>query len=216
MAGLEHFTTWLDEILTTASRMLPHTSSYQKYVDRGEFRGWSAQSESFLTELVGSSHVYYTRFATVANRNIDTTWTSFQECVSILSSVKDDLTKGRLISLKAMITAEVFSDFLEMAEHLLLHDYKDASASLIGAVLERGLRDLATANGLTVRDRDDLTSLTNKLAEKHVFNRLVQKNLNVWIEVRNNADHGKFEEYAPSDVKNMLVGVQAFLSQNGH
>lgn len=212
MAGLEHFTTWLDEILTTASRMLPYTSAYIEVVDRAQFRGWSAQSEAFLTELVGTNHVYYKRFETSATRSVDPYWTSFQECVSILGSVRDDLTKGRLISLKAMVTAEVFSDFLEMAEHLLSHGYKDASASLIGAVLERGLRDLATANVLIVRDRDDLTSLTNKLAEKQVFNRLVQKNLNVWIEVRNNADHGKFEQYGSADVQSMLVGVRTFLS----
>jgi hypothetical protein len=111
------------------------------------------------------------------------------------------------------VIADVFSDFLDMATELLEHGYKDPAASLVGAVLERGLRDIAKANGIEVRSRDDLTSLANRLAEKGAFNRLTQKTLNVWIAIRNHADHGEFDEYTLDDVRNMLAGVRTFLSQ---
>ncbi len=130
-----------------------------------------------------------------------------------LAALRDDMVKGRLSSLRGLVVAEVFSDFLDMAAHLLSNGYKDAAASVTGAVLERGLRDIAAENGLKVRSRDDLTSLCNRLAEKAVFNRLMQKNIGVWIAVRNHADHGEFEEYTLDDVRSMHAGVQAFLAQ---
>lgn len=213
MKDLDHFKAWLDDLLDTASKMHRHKGSgYPDYADLAEFQAWSAQAESFLLSLLGPDHVYYQRFKDAAGGGRSIYWTTMTQCVQLLRSVSDDLAKGRLVSLRDLVTAEVFGDFLGMADHLLKHDYKDAGASLIGAVLERGLRDVALANGLKLKDRDDLTSLTNKLAEKGVFNRLVQKNLNVWIELRNKADHGQFEEYKIEDVRNMLTGVQTFLS----
>jgi hypothetical protein len=118
-----------------------------------------------------------------------------------------------LISFRKLVTAEVFSDFLDMAEHLLANGYKDPSASLIGAVLEIGLRDIASGNELKVGARDDLTALNNRLAEAAVYSRLVQKSINVWIAIRNYADHGQFEQYAAEDVKSMHTGVREFLGR---
>lgn len=60
---------------------------------------------------------------------------------------------------------------------------------------------------------DDISSLNAKLADKGVYNRLVQKKIQVWADVRNNADYGEFAEYVAADVKDMLSGVEQFLLQ---
>ncbi len=99
-----------------------------------------------------------------------------------------------------------------MADHLLDNGYKDPAASLIGAVLEDGLRRIYSNNNLIVKSDDSINSLNQKLAAKGVYNDLQRKQIQVWNDIRNNADHGHFGEYKADDVRDMLGGVQRFLS----
>lgn len=115
--------------------------------------------------------------------------------------------------MQALVSAEIFTDFVEMTEHLLEQGYKDPAASLVGAVLEDGLRKISAKNAVTVKAKEDISSLNKKLADAQVYNRLRQKKLQVWNDVRNNADHGKFSEYSKDDVKEMIKGVSDFLAQ---
>ena len=112
-----------------------------------------------------------------------------------------------------LVSASVFSDFLEMAEHLLDSGYKDPAASLIGAVLEDSLRRMCGNNALPVKSDDNISSLNQKLAQKQVYNPLQQKQIQGWNDIRNNADHGHFDQYKPSGVTDMLKGVRNFLSE---
>ena len=43
----------------------------------------------------------------------------------ILLSIQNEIEGGWIFSVKQLIAAEIFSDFLEMAEHLLKQGYKD-------------------------------------------------------------------------------------------
>jgi hypothetical protein len=214
MSDSNTFGQWLDDLIADADKV-PRDPEMHNHYDVSRFCGWRARAEHLLEEMVGPQSVYYKRFVVAAdkaekdNGYVDGVRSSFQ----IVESVRYDFLCGRLPSLKAFVTAEVFSDFLDMAEHLLSNQYKTPSASLVGAVLERGLRDLATANALPVRSRDDLSSLASRLAEKNIFTRLTQRTLMVWIDIRNNADHGYFDKYSDGDVKDMLTGVRSFLSQ---
>ena len=58
-----------------------------------------------------------------------------------------------------------------------------------------------------------MTAVNNRLAEKGVYNRLVQKSISVWIAVRNHADHGQFDQYTIDDVRAMLSGSRDFLGR---
>jgi hypothetical protein len=100
-----------------------------------------------------------------------------------------------------------------MAEYLLSEGYKDPSASLIGAVLEDGLRRICSSHGVALSSREDISSLNKKLADVNVYNRLLQKKIQVWNNIRNNADHGRFVEYKVDDVSEMLKGVRHFFEQ---
>jgi hypothetical protein len=70
---------------------------------------------------------------------------------------------------------------------------------------------VAAANNVTVKGRDELSSLNKRLADAGVYNRLVQRKVHVWTGVRNHADHGEFEQYSTADVADMLRGVGDFL-----
>ena len=84
----------------------------------------------------------------------------------------------------------------------------------MGAVLENGLRQIAQKHTVDVKSGDDIGSLNTKLADKEVYSRLLQKQIQAWKAIRDSADHGKFEDYKTEDVKAMLEGVQRFLAEN--
>lgn len=84
---------------------------------------------------------------------------------------------------------------------------------LAGAVLEDGLRRVAERSEVKVRTRDDLSALNQKCADAGLYNRLVQRKIQVWIDVRNRADHAEFHQYTTADVADMLRGVRDFLGE---
>lgn len=180
-------------------------------LDPGVFAQWQTQCLALLTNLLGAGHIYVVNF----EGNVDKGFTGRVKAgIGILRAVHDDLRDGFLTNVRTLVSADVFTDFLAMAEHLLDRDYKDPAASLCGAVLEQGLRRIATNRGVKIRDRDDLSTLNQKLAAKEVYTRLVQKRLAVWTDVRNAADHGRFSDYSMSDVREMHAGVSSFLAQH--
>lgn len=134
--------------------------------------------------------------------------------VGILSAVREDAELGLLRSTRELVTAEVFSDFLEMAKHLYETGYRIPAASLAGAVLEDGLRRIAEKHDVTVKAGDDLSALNKRLADADVYSRLVQKRIQVWIDVRNPADHGEFDKVKDEDVRDLLAGVEGFLAEH--
>jgi hypothetical protein len=204
----------LDELIKKADAVLgthrpnpPNVIGFPT-LDAGAFSEWQTQSLTFLVNLLGQGHVYVESF----RDKVEKGHTGMVKAGrGILSAVREDVAGGYLARLKALVAAEVFSEFVEMSQHLLDAGYKDPAASLAGAVLENGLRQIAAERGIKVGSRDDLSALNSKLAQASVYNRLTQKKLQVWTDLRNQADHGHFDEYAESDVRAMLLGVTDFL-----
>lgn len=63
-------------------------------------------------------------------------YSSLHVLPGILSALRTDYAAGRSHSIQELIHADVFGDFLEMADHLLEEGYKDPAAVLAGGVLE--------------------------------------------------------------------------------
>jgi hypothetical protein len=146
--------------------------------DEGAFVEWQYQSIGFLVNALGRDHVYTRGFAHKAITKLDT---SIQSGLGILRAVREDIEGGYLSDLRTLISAEVFTDFLDMAEHLHKSGYVHPAASLAGAVLEDGMRKIAAANNINLKAREDLSSLNQKLANATVYNRLMQQKLQPWI-----------------------------------
>lgn len=177
--------------------------------ERSWFLEWQSQTISFLVDVLGRDHIYTRQFASSARANLDA---SIEGGLGVLRAVKEDMEYGDLANIRTLVSAEVFSDFLQMAEHLHEVGYKDPAASLAGAVLEDGLRKIATNKNVKLKAREDISSLNRKIADSGVYNRLVQKKVQVWADIRNSADHGHFNEYTTEDAADMISGVERFLA----
>lgn len=174
------------------------------------FEEWKTNSLRYIELYFGRESYYFENFLEIEGPDIRYT----EKGLGILKAIKDDIRSGHLRGVKELVTAEIFTDFLDMAEHLFENGYKDPAASLIGAVLEDSLRKLCLNNSITLKAKEDISSLNHKLADKNVYNRLVQRQIQAWEKIRDYADHGKFDEYKLEDVNDMLKGVRRFLEEN--
>jgi hypothetical protein len=197
-----------DQVLATHRPNPPNVIGFPT-LGSGPFAEWQAQSLAFLVNLLGDDHVYVEKFREEVDAGHRS---SVQAGRGILTAIREDVAGGYLTRLKALVAAEVFSEFVDISEHLLGAGYKDPAASLVGAVLENGLRQIAAQHRMKLRAKEDLGSLNSKLAQAGIYNRLAQKKVQVWTDIRNHADHGEFEEYTESDVREMLTGVTDFLA----
>lgn len=187
-------------------------------VDSAAFSGFRSASLSFIAGLFGENHVYYNEFKV----NVHDTWGSRTKIgISILTAIKNEIQQGWLISIKNLITAEVFSDFLEMSQHLLETGYKDPAAVMIGSVLEEHLRQLCIKNNieLTFQSGEDFKQkkadvLNADLTKKTVYNSLEQKSVTAWLDLRNKAAHGHYDKFVIGQVNEMYTGVLGFLQRN--
>ena len=75
---------------------------------------------------------------------------STQQARGILIAAKEELIGGWFHTTRSLVAAELFSDFLQMAEHLLAEGYKDPAAVMAGGVLEEHLRQLSTKAGVAL------------------------------------------------------------------
>lgn len=136
----------------------------------------------------------------------------------IIKAIQDDYEKGLLVNFRQLLQAEIFADFLEMGEYLLKENYKDAAAVIIGSVLEDVLRKLAISHGINILkqngDYKTLEPLNVELAKENVYNKLIQKQITSWGDLRNKAAHGHYNEYDKHQVEMMLLFVQKFCSDS--
>jgi hypothetical protein len=176
-----------------------------------EYAGWRAQALSALRSIVGKENVYYQEFESeVTSRDVD----NVRRGRGILTALHSDMANGYMRSYRDLVTADVFANFLDSAAHLLEHGYRNAAASITGAVLENGLRGILGKHAGQPVAGGNLQSLSQQLFQKKIVSGLEQKNLQAWIALRDHADHGEFDAYDSGDVRRMIDGVTAFLAKH--
>ena len=170
-----------------------------------------------IERVVGTSSSYYES----ANRILkekNHAWGHLAGLVGVVQSLLFDLRNGYLKSLEELIHADVFADFLEMAEHLTGTGYKDAAAVVAGSTLEAHLRKLAAKQGVNV-----LTSagkpvkadtLNAEIVKAGGYSKLDQKSITAWLGLRNDAAHGNYTAYDKNQVTLLVAGIRDFITRN--
>lgn len=166
-------------------------------------------SKSFILKLYGNDHPYY-----ISISNSLKNFSGTKTLRGVLKAIKNEINEGFLLKLSDLVSAEIFSNFLDMSEYLLRENYKDAAAVIIGSTLEEKLRQIANNNGIDIIDtkgNPKKASLINDdLYKASIYNNLDHKSITSWLELRNNAAHGKYSEYDKIKVEMMLTFVNDF------
>jgi hypothetical protein len=218
---LEDLVRRLDELIAIGKKALTSleksSSPGDGWVHDHDYTEFKAASLSFLDRTFGEQGAYSTQF----RKEVSSKYTdAMRRGLGILQGARGELAGGWIATTRGLISAEVFADFLEMAEHLLDEHYKDPAAVMIGGTLEEHLRQLATANGVAVEELKHDRMVPRKadvinadLAKKSVHSKLDQKTVTAWLDLRNNAAHGRYPDYNEEQVRSMLTGVREFIGR---
>ncbi|MFB2979527.1 hypothetical protein [Microseira sp. BLCC-F43] len=216
---LEDITGRADELIKLANKTFAESvASNYKDIAPDIFSNLRSGSLSFIERVYGIEHTYYKEFD---KQVTDISWYNIKLALGILTAIRNELDGGWLQTTRGLISAEVFADFLEMAEHLLDEHYKDAAAVMIGGVLEEHLRQLCQKAALDVEDFSNGKSvprkadrLNSQLSSTKIYTKLDQKQVTAWLDLRNKAAHARYGEYSEEQVKLMLDGVRNFITRN--
>ena len=147
---------------------------------------------------------------------------TFSKVVGAVTALQADLKAGYFETASELIHGEVFGDYLEMADHLLESEYKDAAAVMSGGTLEAHLRQLCQKFRVETEVADGEGNLRPKKADRmnseltkaEAYSKLDQKSVTAWLDLRNKAAHGKYDEYDLKQVALLNQGVRDFVSRN--
>jgi hypothetical protein len=141
-------------------------------------------------------------------------YNTVRSLMGVLVALRKDVEAGYLQTLQELVHADLFADFLEMADELQRSGYKDAAAVIAGSTLEEHLRKLAAKNQLSTQKPDGspkkADALNAELAGVPAYNKLVQKSVTAWLDLRNSAAHGKYGEYDHGQVAALIRDVRNF------
>lgn len=187
--------------------------------DLAEVAMWITRLGQLIRKLYGEHSQYFEAYERAVSvegfYNLHSNhYEHFTQAYGVAKAIQHDISSGLLTDFKTLVRAEVFSNFLEMGEHLLAEGYKDAAAVVIGSVLEDGLRKLSETANLPLQSDSGkplaMDALNTQLSKADVYSKLVQKQITSWAHVRNKAAHGEYSEYNKEQVQMMLLFTQSF------
>jgi hypothetical protein len=177
------------------------------------------KSKAAIVRIVGDNSEYYKDTDAILKRTNINEGKKLRHIIGTITALKSDLENDYLRSFAEIIQSEVFSDYLEMAEHLLNEGYKDPAAVLVGSTLEVHLRELCIYNGIEIESTNHKGKLIPKkanlmnsdLAKAQAYSSTYQKQIIAWLGIRNSAAHGKYSEYTKEEISLMLQGIRQFI-----
>jgi len=169
-----------------------------------------------IERVAGKSSVYSEQVVAVLKGTVNT-GIQIKRLCGVGESLTRDVNDGMLTSTVELIHAELFADFLEMAQHLVDSGYKDPGAVVCGSALESHLRQLATKHNITSVDANQKPKkadlLNAELSGAAAYSKLDQKSVTAWLDLRNKAAHGHYTEYQQEQVALMISGVRDFIGR---
>ena len=130
----QQITDRFQNVLTKGRRLLSNHVIRQEglgaRIQNEPFLEWHSQSLTLLRTLFGPDHAYTREFdAGTSYHGVSVGEPGPSREMGVLTAAQEDLTKGWAWQYREVLHAEVFDDFLAMAEHLLKDGgYKDAAA----------------------------------------------------------------------------------------
>jgi hypothetical protein len=204
----------LDKLIKEANDLLALPKVGSGYLPADRCMVWYTSCKFHLPQLLGDGNPYCQAFLLVA----DTTGRdSVTRGRMLLERVREEYASGGIRDLRDLAAAEVFTDFLGMAQHLHNEKYHHAAVSIAGAVLEDCLRRVHLKR---IGDYEKPSSI-NKLnmalynySREHdpsFYPNTQRSQVEAWGTLRNEVDHGRKPDLDGGDAGRMIDGVRDFV-----
>jgi len=202
----------LDELLVELEDVeKQHSGRGDSKVPYNPWISWRVSALTLVGELTGKDSQYYRDFVRLADSRDKEHVAAAR---SVLKRIRDDYAKGYLRDIRRLAAAEVFTDFLDMAEHLHSQGYGIPAATITGAVLEDSLRRLHLKQIGHWQGDSSISKLNDGLRKANVYDQAVWRQIQAWGDIRNDADHGHFDKVDSDAVKRMVSGIRDFVAKH--
>lgn len=211
---LDRFANVIQKGETTLASKVQSRDRYD-WIEPEPLAEWQSQSLTLLRVVYGESHSFSTNFVTDTDKKNHpfTGSDAVRAGQGILKAAREDFANGYTWTLKERVHADLFDDYLEMAESLVKDGYKDASAVIAGSTLEEHLRSLSRKNQIATDDSGKpkrAATLNIVLYEQSVYNNVERGQVEAWLAIRNDAAHGKYANYTKEQVEQLINGIRGF------
>ncbi len=142
-------------------------------------------------------------------------WTR-KHLAGILKALLFEYENGSLKGIEELVHADLFTDFLAMARHLLNNGFKDPGAVIAAGVFEQHLNRLAQKHSVPVKQNDKprtAQSINDDLAKADVYPGDIQKEVTAKLALRNQAAHGEWDKYESPQVALFIDWVSFFIQR---
>ena len=197
------------------------TSRFYGELSVVEVQQFTTRSIAAIDQIVGRSSVHWDHVLEILDLSRSSAEYRLERLIGIVGALSIDVEGGFLQRNSALIRGEVFSDFIEMATHLVGSNYKDAAAVISGSALEAHIKQLCQNREISLeRERNGQTrpvnadALNAELAKSGAYTNLDQKNVTAWLGLRNDAAHGNYDEYSKQQVALMIDSIRDFIARN--
>lgn len=171
---------------------------------------------STIDRLAPRSSVYQGQLKRVLDRKGVGSAFYVEQVLGILKGLRQDIEAGYLQTIEEEIHADVFSEFLEMADHLSNEGFILPAAVVAGSALEAHLKALAEKFGVSTQARGKpkrAGMLNDDLVNKETYRKAEHKQVVAWQAIRNSAAHGE-QEFSRDEVRLMTQGVRGFIARH--
>jgi len=190
------------------------TQSHKGKIANEPFHDWQAQTLDLLQTVFGLDHTFTKNFeiGTTFRGEPEASKSFVESGMGVLTAANENYSRGWTRTYSEMLHAEVFDDFLEMADHLLKNGrYHVAAIVIAGGTLEEHLRKLSVKNTLTVED--SAAKMNDALWKKNVYLKPTWRRIQSWYDLRTDAAHGIQRTYTDAEVADMFRGIGNFIDQ---
>lgn len=165
----------------------------------------------------GRSSIYFERVTALLRKAGENVFSYDDQVIGVAKALRHDLKNDYITSFEELIHSNIFADYLEMAKHLHDAGYKDAAAVIAGSTLESHLRQMCQKFGVAI-DKDGkpkkADAINAELYRDKAYSLMIHKNITAWLDLRNNAAHGKYDEYNKAQVALFIDGIRDFMMRH--
>jgi hypothetical protein len=141
-----------------------------------------------------------------------------EQLTAIVHALRDDYSFGGLAAVEEIVHADLFDDFLGMANELLAKGFIGPASVLGGSVLEEQLRKLAGKHNLDLADQNgrpkSMEVLGVDLRKAGVMTEVQRKSVTAWYAQRTEGAHGRAENLNDGEVERMIDGIRDFVARH--
>ncbi len=220
MAANENVIKRLDEliekgrkVLSTRRELPSNYIGFDDPVDLESANQWMVSSKNYLLQVIGDKSVHFMEFSRLFDEGL--TYTPVKKGIGILLAAKEDYQGGYLVSIRKLVGAEIVGAFLDQAQELLDVGYVGPAAVLAGSILEDHIKTICQEKQIALPDKPKLDYMNAQLAKIEHYNKLTQKQITTWADIRNSAAHGKWNDFKEDDVRDMIKWIARFIEKDG-